>query len=466
MKNFVFVLLALFPHLLKAQFDEWMPIRPLTDSSHNNRNAFLERVASNALLFWDQELNQTTTQLCYKYINYTVGDMNVLFVKPGVRLTNPKAGYYTQGTGLKIFYQTNEGKDIDLKYVTLKDDGSISDPEILSDLPGNDINLTISEYGMAAWENNGKIWVSQYLYESKSFSIPFTVDSAGVYSPVFSSNFLTYLKQNGDSTFVTSVRLDYYQGNWTFNNVEISSLLGECSELAATEPWGSKLCMKNKIGVNNPGLIIFDNGSSGFQYMSSPSYSYSQPAICLYLQLTKSQAPGFLAYVSDSLAQNEIFAESPTWQNPGLQNISQWPGDDRNPQFFSSFPMSYYMSVNLIWESERQGFSTIYFTQYNYLLGGTKEEQKNEPFSVNPCPFNHETTIRFHAADDTKVRILDLKGQEIKTLIAQKDTDGWQKAIWDGTNNNGSEVPAGSYIIVCCTGNSTKSRIIIKNQRF
>ncbi len=466
MKNFTFILLFLLPLFLKAQLNDWSPTRPLTDSAHNNRNAFLMGSASNALLFWDQELNTTTTQLCYKYFNTEVSDKYVLLFKPNARLTNPKTLYLGQSsnlTDLKVFYQTNEGNDINLQYITLKSDGTISEPSVLSDLPGDDVHMSVDNSGVIAWENSGKIWVSHYLYQSNSFTIPFAVDSVGAYSPVLSgNNTLNYLKHKGDSTLTISFYINLNQEIWEITNAKKHSLLGEASGLTCTQPFGSNLCMENKIGMKNPGLAMFDRWSSEFRYKSSPTYSYSQPAISDFLLLVKSSSNSFLAYVSDSLSNNEIFAESPTW-SPGPQNISKWPGDDRNPQFFITYPLFYICSVNLIWESERFGFSTIYSTHYDYLFGGLNNNPKTETLSVNPCPFNRETTIRIHASKDMKVRIFDMKGHKIKMLTFEKDTEGWQKAIWDGTNNNGNQVPPGTYVIVCHTGDAIQSRIIIKN---
>jgi hypothetical protein len=169
----------------------------------------------------------------------------------------------------------------------------------------------------------------------------------------------------------------------------------------------------------------------------------------------------FLAYVSDSLTQNEIYAEIPVL-SAGVENISQWAGDDRNPSFFVTFPASYLIRVNLFWESEREGFSTIYGTHYDYLFGNTTEVHKSGSLSAIPSPFEKETTILFQSADNNQVRIMDLQGRGIKTLSAKQDLKGWFKTTWDGTNDHGNTVPSGCYIVITNTGNSSQSMIIIK----
>ncbi len=442
-------------------------MRPLTDSLHNNRNAFLVGQYDN-VLFWDQELNSTTTQLCYRDLSQEPNEVKVLLVQAGVKLTHPKVldlGQSSTLADLKIFYQTNEGKDIDLKYVTLKADGSISDPEIVSTFPGNDVNLTIDDSGLLAWENSGKIWVSHYLYQSNSFSTPFAVDTIDSYAPVISSqNFLNYLKHNADSTDVITINMYFDQVKWEFGDTIIRSFPGVYSNFTTNNKFaGMNLCMQGKTETGLDGLTVFDRTYNRADYLTSPSFNLSQPAISDFMIAVKkaNQTSNmyFLAYVSDLLAQNEVFIQTP--MNYETQNISQWAGDDRNPQLFVTFPWPY-IRYSLIWESVREGFSTLYSSHFDYLFSSLSENVETESISANPCPFIRETTIRVHASGASKVRIIDMQGHTIAMLLAQMDADGWQKTVWDGTNMNGTQVPSGTYIIVSTAKNETQKRIIIK----
>jgi hypothetical protein len=461
MRIFVTVLLTLFPFFLKAQLHQWMPNMPLTDSSHNNRNACLFQQYPDRIIFFDQQTDATTTQLCYRSISPGIGDVTIALSQAGAKFTNPKVlelNFFPSPT--KVLYQTNEGGDIDLKYFTFSN-WTVSAPGILADLPGDDINLATGPSGIVAWENSGKIWVSQYFPESDSFSAPFAVDSAGSYSPAFSGK-LNYLKSYGDSTMVISSYISYNQGNWQISDIVTKAFAGMNSSLVSTAPfyWNNSMCMENEIGTNPTGLILFDEQYSQTQFINSIMYNYTEPAIYVYKIGVKSDLY-FLSYVSDSLVQNEIFTETP-FSYPGTQNISLWPGDDRNPEFFESYGEDETIRVYLFWESEHQGFSTIYSTYLEYPFGGTDWIPKAESLVVNPCPFKHETTITLESAVKTQFRIMDLQGREIKSLIPQKIEYGWQKAIWDGTDHHGNSVPSGSYVIVVRSGSATQSRIIIK----
>jgi hypothetical protein len=465
MKNLLLFITALIPLMLQAQLYEWLPIQPLTDSSHFNRNACLYGQYTDNILFWDQELDSTTTQLCYKGLNSSAGDVTVALSQPGIRFTNPKILDLSMGsssTAFLVFFQTNEGIDIDLKYFMYSDDGTITEPSVLSVLPGNDIHLTVGSDGVVAWENSGKIWLSLLNYQTNTFTEPYAVDSVGAFSPVFASNnYLNYLKPAGDSTITFSVHIFYNAGNWVINEQTTKSFAGACSAVSSSGPfWSGNVAMQNQVGTNPSGLILFDHWMNDIEYRNSQFYNYTQPAVADYMIAVKNNMY-FLGYVSDSLSQNEIFAEVPVW-TPEIVNISQWAGDDRNPNFFVTFPESYLIRVNLFWESEREGFSTIYGTHYDYLFGGATEVSKAEGLTVKPCPFGKETIIRFQSTGNNQVRIMDFQGREIKTLSAQKDSEGWFKTTWDGTNTNGNIVPAGCYVVMTRTGNSSQSIIIIK----
>ncbi len=439
----------------------WMPITPLSDSSHQNRNACLLNQFPDRIVFFDQQADTNTRQLCYRRISPGMGDISIALSQAGVEFTHPKSlnrDYFTDFD--VMLYQTNEGSDIDLKYFSFSN-YTVSDSKILADLPGDDINLVVGNWGMVAWENNGKIYVSQYISSSGSFTPPFAVDSAGAYSPALSDK-LNYLKNNGDSTLVISLSILYDQGTWQISNVSNRTFPGHSSSLVSSPDffWDNSMCMENKIGTNPTGLILFGNQSSQTQYMNSGIYNYIEPAIHDF-KIGVRNGYYFLSYVSDSLGQNEVFTETP-WGFIGGQNISQWPGDDRNPEFFESYGETETIRVYLFWESQRQGFSTIYSTYLEYPFGGIGDNPKTESLSVYPCPFGLETSITFKSTGKCPLSIFDFQGRLIRTLLSDYGSEGWQKAVWDGKSNSGSYVPSGSYLVVCQLPASLLSKVIIK----
>ncbi len=65
-----------------------------------------------------------------------------------------------------------------------------------------------------------------------------------------------------------------------------------------------------------------------------------------------------------------------------------------------------------------------------------------------PNPFNLETTIKFKLAksENVEVKICNIIGQEIKTLLNKSLPAGEYSVKWDGTNSVGGRVSSGVYI--------------------
>jgi flagellar hook assembly protein FlgD len=64
-----------------------------------------------------------------------------------------------------------------------------------------------------------------------------------------------------------------------------------------------------------------------------------------------------------------------------------------------------------------------------------------------PNPFNPETTIRYDLSTggDVTLRIYDIAGRVVRTLIEERQTAGQKSARWDGTNDLGQRVSSGVY---------------------
>lgn len=66
-----------------------------------------------------------------------------------------------------------------------------------------------------------------------------------------------------------------------------------------------------------------------------------------------------------------------------------------------------------------------------------------------PNPFNPETTIRFDVPTASRValKIYNLLGQEIRTLLDELKPAGQHAIQWDGKDNRGLDAPSGIYIL-------------------
>ncbi|RMH82489.1 MAG: choice-of-anchor D domain-containing protein [Calditrichaeota bacterium] len=106
------------------------------------------------------------------------------------------------------------------------------------------------------------------------------------------------------------------------------------------------------------------------------------------------------------------------------------------------------------------------FLQVGYL--GTGEGQPDAPlrFALHqnyPNPFNPVTKISYQIArtEWVTLKVYDLLGQEIKTLVNEQKAAGNYRVQWDGTNNVGTPVASGVYIYRLKAGNFEQTRKMV-----
>ena len=83
-----------------------------------------------------------------------------------------------------------------------------------------------------------------------------------------------------------------------------------------------------------------------------------------------------------------------------------------------------------------------------------------------PNPFNPETEIRYQIAENTRVllKIYNILGQEVRTLVDDMKSAGSYTVKWNGKNNLGVKVSSGVYIYRIQAGDfiSTKKMVFLK----
>ena len=87
----------------------------------------------------------------------------------------------------------------------------------------------------------------------------------------------------------------------------------------------------------------------------------------------------------------------------------------------------------------------------------------------HPNPFNPTTSIQFtvdggQTAQPTVLRIYNVLGQRVRTLVDEERKPGRYRVIWDGRDDNGGEVSSGIYFYVLENGESreTKKMVLLR----
>jgi hypothetical protein len=98
----------------------------------------------------------------------------------------------------------------------------------------------------------------------------------------------------------------------------------------------------------------------------------------------------------------------------------------------------------------------------------------DDPFAVNvlpndmgisnyPNPFNAETKISFNLAESGPVdlKIYDITGRAVRQLVHEDRPAGLSQLIWDGRNDNGSNLVSGVYFARLVTGSVAKTHRLV-----
>ncbi|MEO8666231.1 MAG: DUF4331 family protein [Ignavibacteria bacterium] len=83
-----------------------------------------------------------------------------------------------------------------------------------------------------------------------------------------------------------------------------------------------------------------------------------------------------------------------------------------------------------------------------------------------PNPFNPSTQIKYvlTKTDNVSLKVYDILGKEVRTLVNERLTAGEKVVMWDGLDNNGKSVASGTYFvkIVTSAGVDSKKMTLLK----
>ncbi len=92
-----------------------------------------------------------------------------------------------------------------------------------------------------------------------------------------------------------------------------------------------------------------------------------------------------------------------------------------------------------------------------------------ELYQNYPNPFNVSTMVRYSIPDrdierrpyHITLKIYNILGQEVRTLVDQEQPTGDYRVLWDGRDNSGKDVSSGVYFCRLKTGKFTRARKMI-----
>ena len=193
-------------------------------------------------------------------------------------------------------------------------------------------------------------------------------------------------------------------------------------------------------------------------------------------------------------AYPEIVVEDPSDQAIAIDKNNKVHIVD-NEKFENGYRYVHYQLVNNEWvgeiiEEDTYGnFGNIFIAKNNfiYLISGkvhsispiynssivlrkyeitTSIENNFSPafnsYTIYPNPSRGNTTISYSLEETThaEIKIYDLAGKLLKTVLDEKQAPGIYKIMWNGTDKNGKEVNSGLYLIRLQAGRQIITRSV------
>ncbi len=129
--------------------------------------------------------------------------------------------------------------------------------------------------------------------------------------------------------------------------------------------------------------------------------------------------------------------------------VQSGPGVDPNTWFILP-PGDYTLKVEAWWSFPKGGFGYVWKSEnHQWNIRVRRGKTKKHLFFLKnyPNPFSHQTTIQYRlpVAQQVKLTIYNVMGQQVITLINQPQAAGSYKVVWDGRNQQGQPVPSGVY---------------------
>ena len=126
--------------------------------------------------------------------------------------------------------------------------------------------------------------------------------------------------------------------------------------------------------------------------------------------------------------------------------LNNWSGYITTPANPSLYPSIRYYSYLSGFQGEQH-----YFLQLDTDVGEVQDDVVPSEFQMSqnyPNPFNQSTQINYYIPSDERVsvKIFNIHGIEVVTLLDDYSSAGWYSIRWDGRNHPGIKMPSGIYI--------------------
>jgi hypothetical protein len=248
-------------------------------------------------------------------------------------------------------------------------------------------------------------------------------------------------------------------------------------------------------GVRDSLIVGTVTVDTGISYISVPIYVFSDDTITSY-DFTLTWHPSHNVSISGIMIYEPISywgTEDSIWQNyVSSQATADIEGEDILHPLFTNrsrlriirygFTLFFLPPQTIVIDSAIAPYfgiwhnrttvpafrpGAIIITPQSGIDGANPDLPKEVFLSQNyPNPFNGSTVIKFAIAEREKasLRIYDLLGREVRTLIDEPLESGNHSIVWDGRDDIGMDVPSGIYFyrVLSASYEDSKRMVIVR----
>lgn len=260
---------------------------------------------------------------------------------------------------------------------------------------------------------------------------------------------------NDQSQFDSRVQVISTSGNGT--------LIGRVKITNITNPNGTMGLAWRNSGGNSTKVNRLDNADPWAQHSISANGTFSgisDSSLPVELVSFTAQANGksvILEWSTESETDNLGFVVERSIDEKNRQTISSYrTNSELKGQGTATNRTDYVYTDNSTEPGKEYSYrlSDVSSNGATNILGSLKINVEALPETTcmdnaYPNPFNPQTAITYHLAQDGEVNIdiFDLLGRKVISLVSGKQAAGSYKIQWAGQNSSGEVVPSGTYLI-------------------
>jgi len=330
-----------------------------------------------------------------------------------------------------------------------------------------------------SWGTN--YWWAVAVYDGTNYST-WTVDSFYVTNTTTTVSLVQTTPIGGATVAASSVDFNWYAIGDVSSYTNYTLVYSYSDVFAPAATTTISIPITSNIGTYNDSLIAgatyfwkvgLDGGSySGIDtFYTSPGSNPIQPLIGSPNKVVIATNAPTLSWVVNNQPASELSYELEVSSAPDFSDAKQYTQIAKKHFDVSNLETGkvYYWRVR---SKNESGSVSLYSGTGNFKVDDPTDVKENiipNKFSVEqnyPNPFNPETSIRFSIPQTSYVtiKIYDMLGQEIKSLVNREFKAGTFTMNWKGNDNFGRKVSSGTYIYRVVNGNnvSTKKMVLLK----